>query len=258
MTSPERSSRERRSDSRVPTSLRAVTVRGEQEHQVELGNLSVGGAFVRVRTVEELPPVGSALRMKLRLPVGYWLCGTVVVRWIETESRARGYGVEFDLLGEYDKLFLKTHLDAIIATGEPLAADLTLKFRVDRDERAVVIWINGHLTEGESEELAQEIARQRGRWGAERPCLYLNAGRFAASSRLALDHLIAGLRSFADLPNLVGVLVESSSVARAQMRRVVRDAGLGEALVCYTSEEDASLAWGALYEEQASRRRLKL
>lgn len=242
----------------MPTSLLAVMVRGEAEHQVELGNLSVGGAFVRVRTLDELPPVGTALRMKLRLPVGYWLCGTAVVRWLNAEVRAPGYGVEFDLLGEHDKLFIKTHLEAVLASGAPLIADWALKFRVDRDERAVVIWLNGHLTESESEELAQEILRQRGRLETDRPCLYLNAGRFAASSRLALDHLIAGLRSFAELPHLVGILVESSSVARAQMRRVVRDAGLGEALISYTSEEDASLAWAALYEEQASRRCLKL
>ncbi len=231
-------------DSRVPLNLEVVA--SLKEHHVQIVKLASTRATVRIANRDHIPPVNTALRMKLRLPIGFWLSGTVLVRSIEPERLE--YEVDFGLLRADDTGFVQQQLRTAGADFLPLEAELSVKYRVDREQGALMIWMAGYLTENESAQLAAEIARQRRRVSASSPCVYINASRFAASSRASLDNIKGGLRALSDLPNLVGILVEGSSVARMQVRRLVRDAGLGESLICFADEGEALSAWAKLYD----------
>jgi hypothetical protein len=242
--------RERRAQSRIPTSLRAIESRDGQDRLVRVTDVSIAGAFIVTKSLTDVPPVGTALRMKLRMPVGFWISVTVVVRWRRSSDTDPGYGVEFEQLAEHDAFFLRGHLNDPNAGRATLEAELAVKYRVDRDGRALVISIAGHLNDADGDQLALEIVRRRRLSEGGALCVYVNASRFAASSRGALERLTNGLRALADLPQLTGILVEGTSVGRMQVRRLVRDAGLSEALICFENEREASAAWSHLYTMQ--------
>lgn len=241
--------RARRQDPRI-----AVEVSGRvavQSTQVEatVKNLSAGGAFVTAPPGQPLPPIGAGIRLDFRLPIGFWVTVNCTVRWARDREDAqgpRGYGVSFTSLTGCNQGFVQSFLQTVTNDPLPMEARLLEKYRVEHDSRGILaVSFNGHLDTAEAEQLCKQAMMSLDAMRSVPLYFYLNAARLSPSPQPALNAMRDWLRAAGK--NLkVGVLVEPPSLAGQQIKRVLREAGIADALASFASEDEASLFWGQL------------
>lgn len=236
------SSRDRRSRRFKSNACARVSVEEKQTHG-RLVDVSAGGGFVAVSEAEELPPVGSGMRLDFRLPIGFWVRANTIVRWVRREADERGptgFGVEFTSMQESNRELLDSFLAAADGSGQSLETTATDKYRVVVENGMVALCLAGNLDRDESSFLKAELLRKLEPRHDEEIDVFINALTFRASCGGALEHLTETFVEIGRRGLRLGVLVQPPALAGAQIRRVLRDAGIADSVASFETEVEAS------------------
>ncbi len=209
---------------------------------VEVSNDRVVLDLVRVRAV---PSSGSGLRLKVRLPVGAWVVGDARVEASSHDGAAQcgRVAATWTRLGAVDRQLLRAAAGARRGSaGHPSTVEI--KHWIERDEPgAVAMVLGGHLLEADCHAIDEQLATSLDRREPASPRLFLNATAFRASPSTALRRLGCALGRLGAFGPVRGVLVRGESVASAQLRRLLREVGLGERLVPCGTLDEARAVW---------------
>jgi hypothetical protein len=222
---------------------------GDEKTRCTLVNVSAGGGFVAVSRPEDIPPVGSGMRLDFRLPIGFWARTNSIVRWVReqaSDSGPAGFGVEFTSMQSTNRELLDAYLASAEHGGEGLETTATDKFRVVVDDGVVAICLAGAFDPTESSSLKDELLRQLASATVENVNLFINAAAFQASCTDVLDRLTEMFAEVGRRGLRLGVLIQPPAIAGSQIRRVLRNAGIADAVASFETEVAASEFWSEL------------
>lgn len=224
---------------------------GGSASRAQVLNVSEAGAFVAVNG-ECRDVTGEVLRLTFKLPGGPELRVTGRVRWCRgrpNEDGPAGYGVEFAELDERQREVLAAYAATRRDTPTRLSAGVANAYRVSAGPRQIRIELDGYLNPQESRTLAGDVRR-----GVEsmvdRPVLaHIDARRFRPCPESSLPILRETFRSLGRCGPILGVLLGPRSVGMLQLKRLAREAGVGNALAAFEDEQEASSFWRQLEEQ---------
>lgn len=223
-----------------------ATIRdGHRASRAQILNVSETGAFVAVDG-ECRDDTGDVLRLVFHLPDGPELRITARVRWCRkqpNENGPAGSSVEFVELDKREQDALAAYSRVRQNADSRILAGVANAFRVSAGPRLLQIELDGYLNPQESRTLADDVRR-----GVEsivrRPVLaHIDARRFAPCPESSLPSLLEAFRSLGQDGSVLGVLLGPRSVGMLQLKRLAREAGIGDALAAFEEEEEAFSFW---------------
>ncbi len=235
---------EQRTTLRVPLLAPAVIVSESHSLAGAVCNVSSGGLFVTTEANHILPVgVGVRVRFQLREHLELMLYG--VTRWVRMEPEPGGppgMGIEFYDVDDVMRTLLETHVlqDAARASASYGYATLEEKFRVAVSPQGwLQVYLCGVLGASEANELGRQIVDSLSVVCRRPVRLFLDVSHYCPCPEATLCSLRTMLGKFRNLEELVGVMVGRSSVGLLQMRRLMREAGIADYLVCFESYAEA-------------------
>lgn len=242
-------SKDRRIAARAPAFGEArVTDRSEQLYG-ELRNVSAGGAFVYI-PLGALPQVGAGVRARFRVAVGVEIDCCAKVLWARERADAtgpRGCGIEFQHMGHAEKRALAGMVSEAGSEQAGVVAQLESKYTVDARGGQVRITVGGVLNGTEAHDLLCSLSRALNRAvGLGHLAVYCDARALMPCPDESLVGLRACFSCLAEQKELIGLLHVEHSVTMLQMRRLAREAGLGETLVCFNNAQEAAYFWAQI------------
>ena len=217
-------------------------------------NLSVGGAFIALDNVGPCR-TGEGVRLSFRLLGAAALNLYATTCWcrpVATAEGPAGLGVQFFGLGRAETHIIEDFVRRLNAgavdAGEP-AVRMTKKYHVAPgapNQPTVEIQVHGSLNPVESQELATRVADQVAMFPPGPLLAFIDARNFAPCSDESLGHMQTWLGRLARGGNFAGILLGSNSVGMLQFRRLAREAGVADSLLCVENEEEARDLFGQM------------
>lgn len=197
---------------------------------------------------------GDGVAVSLKLSSGDRMSFLARVRWVRDEHRDQpGAWIDFtDLSGPERREFRRWIRGMRRERGSSrVAVDLRRKFRVRRAGSALAVWIGGRLAHGESSVLAEAVveASNPTRSGALALCLDVRA--FRPSPDDSLEEIRTWLEHVARELEPMGVMIGHGSIGTMQFGRLLREAGIADALVSFASVAEARPTWTRVCEQVA-------
>jgi Tfp pilus assembly protein PilZ len=214
-------------------------------------NVSEAGAFVAVEG-ECRDVTGEVLRLTFRLPGGPELRVAARVRWCRgrpDEDGPAGYGVEFAELDKRQREVLAAYAATRHDATTCLSAGVANAFRVSAGPRQLRIELDGYLSPQESRTLAGDVERGVESMVDSPVLAHIDARRFRPCPESSLPILRETFRSLGRRGPVLGVLLGPRSVGMLQLKRLAREAGVGNALAAFEDEQEASSFWRQLEEQ---------
>jgi len=184
----------------------------------------------------------GGLRLKFRLPIGFWLA--VTARVLGRSPEGDGWDLAFVSTTPAEREMLASHVAIVSDPRERYAVELETIYEVRAGPGSVMILLAGLLGDQDAADLADALMQLRAK---RLPLVLLNAAGFGTSAAGALLHLRRGLEALRH-DEVAGVFTTPSSVADGQLRRVIREAGLAEALVSFSDVGEARRFWKGLLD----------
>ncbi len=204
------------------------------------------GARLSLPPGAPIPAARSGVRLKVRLPSGFWIVGDALVsgRPGKLLGRSGPLELEWTRVASEDRRILEEAACDALGVAEELSANLQIKHWVESDEPdALAIALGGHLLEPDCQTLDAQLGAILVKRRAGGTKIFLNAVGFRASPAPSLRRLRRVFGRLGAHGGVLGLVTLGESVAATQLRRVLRDAGLGESLVACRSIDDARSLW---------------
>lgn len=207
-------------------------------------NLSERGVLVAVAPPLHLKE-GDGARLRLRPPGFAEIAAYAHVRWKREHTAGAeptGYGMEFHGLDRSQQTILAE------LVRSPKGFDRTPIWMNERysvrteDDR---IWIRfaGSLEVDEARGLRAVIVSKLGQLSNRNVLAYFDASQARPCDAAALVELRRCLSALAERRSLCGLILARSPVAMMQLRRLAREVGVGDMLVCFEDEFEALRFW---------------
>jgi hypothetical protein len=246
----------RRRFERFPVGTPLAMRNGSKEVVAELHDISCDGAFIAFGEPALDAPKGTGLRLEFTLPQGFRVDVFGRVVWVRSEAdeqaagepRPSGCGVQFYGVSEVNRGFIQYHLEECRRNAALAAIEghVQVRYRVEREPpEKLFVTMMGSLGAPETQELSSLVLHELADTSGPRLLLYLDVSHLEACTREALDKLRAWFGKLRER-DLAGVIVGSGAIGVGQVRRLVRETGIADALVGFESTEEAKRFWRGL------------
>ncbi len=225
---------------------------GATEADGAIIDVSAGGAFIATNGPLQAK-VNDGLRVRFRLPNSAEINIFARVRWVcstGTTSSPRGFGIEFAGLGRNEKAAIVKFVEEQRGVKVPpeVSSHLTQKYSVQLSDGSILVRLNGSLNLAESQALSDSMAQEVGHLGNKTLVSFIDATHFLACPEESLPYIKEGLAKLGCSSPSFGVMVGSASTAMLQMRRLLREAGVAETIVCFENQGEALEFWEQLQD----------
>lgn len=202
-------------------------------------------------------PIGTGVRLELRMPSGVWIdvCGSVVRAPTAgaADARQESYGIHFaELIPESTQLLASCMVGGSRLGDSALPARIYERYRVELVARSLLfltLW--GDLSAEEAASLERQLLEQLDEAHPDAMCVYINMQHFAGASGAALSHLQSALAAIGRHNLRLGVLLAPSAPI-PEIHRIIRQAGVANELVCFEDPAEAGLFWAGLERDIAT------
>lgn len=214
-----------------------------------------GGLLACSRELELCP--GDGLSVVLHLSSGAPIRINARVRCLRllNEEGTLAAWIEYTDLSAFERReFLRWQANIKRGTGSNrVCVEVEHKYQVRRCAGALSVRIHGQLEAGEAKALAHTVMSRVEADSLDMLALLIDVSGLEPFAEEALRSTRRWLRYLVRARASLGILVGESSAGFVQLRRVLREVGLDELLVNFSSREDAMPSWEQLLEQVAGR-----
>jgi len=212
-----------------------------------IANVSPGGALVTMND-DRVPKVGSGVRVRFRLPGHVELEVLARVRW--TRKDPVSFGIEFFGLGQAETNALRQFVEGKVPTSSNVHAAITERYAVEGRGNALKVWVNGSLEVIESKDLGESVVAILQTKKSADLHVFIDATRMSPCSDESLEEFKRWMLRLRACRSVIGIVVAPHAVSMLQMRRLAREAGVGDSLACFTNARDGERFWGELQDTE--------
>lgn len=240
---------------RAPANTQVRVDGNDATYTGRLRNVSTGGAFIRV-SLHELPTVGEGIRVRFRLPGQLELDLYGKVRWrreCATTEGSIGFGVEFCGLGRTEQKAIMRYVEQQDDSAPSVPVIVTEKYAVQSEGNTLRVWLSGALELAESRDLSRIVMNAVAQNQGKDLLVFIDGSRVLPCSEGSLQEMRWWMQQLTRCRSVAGVLVANNSIAMLQLRRLAREAGVGDLLVSFENSTEAEIFWQEIEQSDWNR-----